>query len=107
MIVDAVFRTISCDGNCGKTVTFAQQDAEKTVKENDWIQGIRMVTAGDGRKFAYCTDECEVKGVTTGSHNLPVAKVIDIATGTNAMKQAAALAAAKAQSDLALKAPNS
>lgn len=85
------FVTITCDAQCGKSVTFAQneQAQNEAVKDNPWLQAIRFVNLPDNRKFGYCSDECEIKGIGTGAHN-PVQPKPVIHTGSD---QAIALAA--------------
>lgn len=106
---DQMLRTIKCDNpDCPKTVTFDLKDI-KTIQETEWLKGVRMVKTGDGRDFSYCSDVCEVKGVTTGAHNLkekpaaPQGPAI-VPTATDAdVKAAAAQAAAQDQLNKDLK----
>lgn len=88
------YRTMTCN-SCNHTATFDKEKPNDVVKENPWLLGGRMVQTGDGRVFWYCADECEVKGVTTGNHNIPEEKkVISIAdAGGNAAIRRAADAA--------------
>jgi hypothetical protein len=103
-IIDQQYRTIKCDGQCGKSVTFNLKEAKETITANPWIQGVRVVTTGDGRIFTYCSDDCEVAGATTGNHNLPTKKVVSIVEGSDAaIKQAAAEASAREQVDAAIR----
>ena len=67
---DKQLRTITCDGpGCPKTVTFDLSDV-KAIHAIEWLKGVRVVATGDQRNFSYCSDVCEVKGITTGGHNL-------------------------------------
>lgn len=67
---DEQFRTIKCDGpGCDKEVRFDLKDI-KAIQAIDWLKGVRVVQTGDNRAFSYCSDVCEVKGVTTSAHNL-------------------------------------
>ena len=72
-IVDSQIRTITCDGGCGKKILFDQKDQQATFQnnENAWLKGVRVIQTFDGRNFCYCGDECELKGVTLGKHNIP------------------------------------
>ena len=111
-IVNVQFQTVTCDGpGCKNTVTFAAnpQDHAKAAAENPWLVSTRGVTAAGAnpdnspRTFVYCSDACEVNNVTAGAHNPPQKKVIDIATGSAALKQAAAQAAAQQAADKAIR----
>jgi hypothetical protein len=92
------FITITCDGTCGKSVTFAQNEPaqQEAVKDNPWLGTIRFVNMPDNRKFGYCSDECELAGITAGSHN-PVQPKPQIVTGTDASVALAARAAEQAR----------
>src|SRR5713226_9538912 len=72
-IVDSAIRTITCDGGCGKKVMFDRKDEQTTFQnhENAWLKGARVVQSFDGRNFLYCGDECDLKGVSSGKHNIP------------------------------------
>lgn len=99
---DQQIRTIKCDGpDCPKTVTFDLKDI-KAVQAIDWLKGVRVVQTGDNRAFSYCSDVCEVKGITTGKHNLQETPKVVAATEADA-KQAVAQAEAEAQTTEALK----
>ncbi len=72
MIQDKVSRTISCDNKgCDKTVTFAPDNQEEIAALPEWLRTFRNVNLGNGAKFGYCSDVCEVEGATTGQHNVP------------------------------------
>ena len=87
-ISDAVSRTISCDApECGKTVSFNPQVPDEVIALPDWIRTTRTVQLGNRASFTYCSDVCEVKGVTTGNHNVPEPKQIQEATAAD-QKQA-------------------
>lgn len=96
---DEQYRTVKCDApGCTKEVRFDLKDV-KTIQAIDWLKGVRVIQTGDNRAFAYCSDVCEVKAVTTGKHNLiekPVAPVL-IPTATDGdVKAAAAQVASEA-----------
>lgn len=99
------YRTITCDGpGCDKTVRFEITDV-KAIQEIEWLKGLRVVHSGDNRQLAYCSDVCEVKGVTTGEHNLkekPTAPTVVPATEGD-VKAAAAQAQGEARTIEALK----
>jgi hypothetical protein len=103
---DQRIRTIKCDNpDCPKVISFDLTDAKK-IQETEWLKGVRMVQTGDGRSFSYCSDVCEVKGITTGQHNLkeppkqqaatPAAPAV-IPTATDADVKAAAQQSAATQ----------
>lgn len=108
-INDTQFRTISCNGaGCDKTVThpFTKEGAAEAYAANPWLQTTRTVSTPDGRVLVYCTDVCEVSGLSAGLHNKPEEKkIINIEEGKAklAMQQMAQLAAKQAESDRALK----
>lgn len=98
--VDAQIRTITCNGpECPKTITFDVSQAKQVLDTpgNEWMQTVRVVQTGDGRKFAYCSDACEIANVATGQHNLPQPKKIIDAPANAAAIKAAAESAAKAE----------
>lgn len=101
-IADTMSRTITCDnekctgGDDKKlaTVTFDPQNQEEISKLPDWLRTTRTITLGNNTRFTYCSDVCEVEGVTTGKHNVPEPKQIQEATPAQAatvVKQAAAV----------------
>jgi hypothetical protein len=101
-ILDMMSRTIKCDNesctggdeNTRATVTFDPQNQEEISKLPDWLRTTRTVTLGNNTRFTYCSDVCEVKGVTTGAHNVPEPKQIQEATVAQAatvVKQAQAV----------------
>jgi len=111
-IVNTQFQTVKCDGpNCDKTATYEanQPDHDRAVKENPWLATVRGVTGagpdgqGQPRQFVYCSDTCCVEAISTGIHNPPTKKVIDIATGSAALKQAAEQAARQAATNRAIR----
>jgi hypothetical protein len=66
------FITIKCDGpECSKTVTFPQtiEGEQEALKTNSWLSTVRFIQTYDNRKFVYCSDECEAKGIGTSQHN--------------------------------------
>lgn len=111
-IVNTQYQTVQCDGpNCKNIATFAAtpQDHAKAVQEHPWLATTRGATGagpdaqGQPRQFVYCSDACEVNAVTAGTHNPLQKKVIDIATGSAALKQAAEQAARQQAADKALR----
>lgn len=64
------FVTISCD-QCDKNATFAQtqEDEKEAVVKNPWLDTVRIVQTRDKRQFLYCSDECEIKATSKGTHN--------------------------------------
>lgn len=99
--------TIACDNpGCEHTVTFAQTDAQEVGNENPWMKTGRGVQAGGGQQFWYCSDQCEIGGITTGQHNPAEKKRLVTIDGNNAaaVKQAAAQAAAQEAATKAIKA---
>lgn len=100
-IINTSFRTVSCN-SCDKTATFPTTDqvaANKAMEDFPWLKTTRLVNSADGRSFAYCSDECEVAGVTSGQHNPPEPKKIIEAPneGTQAAIALAAQAAKQAE----------
>jgi hypothetical protein len=89
---ESVRRTIACDGvdetgtPCIHVATFNPASQEDIVGLPDWIRTFRMVNLGNGAKFGYCSDVCEVNGVTTGKHNVPEPKQIQEATSLDAQR---------------------
>jgi hypothetical protein len=80
-IQDVTKRTIACDApECSNTVTFNPAVQEEIVALPDWLRTTRTITLGNNSRFTYCSDVCEVKGVTTGNHNVPEPKQIQEAT---------------------------
>lgn len=95
--------TVSCDSaECEHTITFlhTQENAKQAFAENAWMNAVRTVQTIDGRKFVYCSDECEAKGTGTGAHNK---QVIVQPQGPNAAELEAQAAARAAQATKALK----
>jgi hypothetical protein len=70
--IQSTFVTISCDGpDCDKTVTFpaTEQGQAEAFEDNPWLRTLRGVGTPDKRQLSYCSDECEAKGIGSGSHN--------------------------------------
>lgn len=101
-IIDSAVRTITCNNaECSKTITYDRRTEKETfdLPGNEWMKAVRLITTADNRQLAYCSDECEIKGITNGSHNLPQPKrIIDGVTG---QAQIAAAAAAAKQAEAA------
>ena len=98
------FRNIKCDNvDCKNDITFDPRLEKETFEANPWMKGLRIVQTVDQRVFSYCSDVCEIVGVKTGQHNLPVPKKIIEATGPGALQAATQQAQAQASSDKALK----
>jgi hypothetical protein len=90
------FRTIKCDGpGCDKEVEIELGDVEG-IQKIDWLLTVRVVQCGDNRALAYCSDVCEVKGITAGQHNVKEKSKIVPATEGD-VKGAAAQASAETQ----------
>jgi len=84
-ISDKTERTIKCDNaKCDKVITFDLQDQEAISKLPDWLRTYRNVVLGNNAKFGYCSDVCEVEGVTSGTHNVPEPKQVQAATPADA-----------------------
>ncbi|MGH7744621.1 MAG: hypothetical protein ACREQ5_07370 [Candidatus Dormibacteria bacterium] len=103
---DKRLRSIKCDGpGCDKAVEFDLADI-KAIQAIDWLKGVRVIQTGDNRNFSYCSDVCEVKGVTTGQHNLKEQPQIQIAASPAEIKALAEQAQAAAVAEEALKTGN-
>ena len=92
------FVTVTCDGDgCPKTITFpqTQEGEQEAIQNNPWLSSLRFVQTTDGRKYSYCSDECEAKGLGTGKHNKLEKRIVSVG-GPNAIEMAAQ-AAARAQ----------
>lgn len=99
---DKQLRTIKCDGpGCDKEVEFDLRDAA-AIQAIDWLKGVRVVQTGDNRAFSYCSDVCEVKGVTTLQHNLKEKSLVAPATEAD-VRAASVQAAGDAAATEALK----
>ena len=99
---DKQIRTIKCDGpDCTKEVTFDLTDV-KAIQAIEWLKGVRVVATGDQRNLCYCSDVCEVKGITTGTHNLKEKPKVAVASAAE-VKEAVAQAEAAAAGTEALK----
>jgi len=99
-LIDSAVRTITCNGpECPHTVTFDRREEKQTFDApgNEWMKSVRIIQTVDGRNIVYCSDACEIKGVATGSHNLPTPKKIIDAPASSASIQAAAAAAKRAE----------
>jgi len=99
-LIDSAVRTITCNGpECPHTVTFDRRLEKQTFDApgNEWMKAIRIVQTVDGRNLVYCSDPCEVKGVATGTHNLPEPKRLVEGTANAAAIEAAAAAAKQAE----------
>ncbi len=102
-IVDVVSRTIKCEGpECPNTITFDPQNQEQVSKLPTWLRTARTVQLGNRQQFLYCSDVCEVKGVTTGQHNIPEPPKIQTATEAD-VKRAVGEAQAASEANTALK----
>jgi len=86
-ISDVTMRTIKCDNEkCDKEVTFNVQDQAAIAALPDWLRTYRNVVLGNNARFGYCSDECEVEGVTSGVHNVPEPKKVEVATPADAQQ---------------------
>ena len=96
-ISDQTTRTIKCDNTkCDKVVTFDLQDQAAIAALPDWLRTYRNVVLGNNTKFGYCSDVCEVEGVTSGTHNVPEPKQVVEASPADANRVAAQAAAVEA-----------
>lgn len=99
-LIDSAVRTITCNGpECPRTITFDRRQEKQTFEApgNEWLKSVRIIQTVDARNLVYCSDTCEVKGVATGSHNLPEPKKIIEAPASSAAIEAAAAAARQAE----------
>lgn len=99
MITDVLTRTIKCDGpECKNEIVFnpKEQADLKRLQETDWVKDFRVVQRGDQQSFGYCSDVCEVQGVTAAKHNMPEPKAIQPATEADVKAAAVGAAAAAA-----------
>ena len=90
------FVSINCDNEgCGKNATFPQtpEGEKEAVQEHPWISSVRFIQTPDGRKFIYCSDECEITATGAGVHNKPII----IAAGADKDVNLAAQAAQRAR----------
>ena len=93
-VKDQQIRTIACDNkSCKNSASFDVGSPEEIAALPDWLRTTRTITLGNNVRFVYCSDECEVDGVTTGNHNVPEPKQIQEATPADAQQ---VIAAAKA-----------
>ena len=89
-MLDKTTRTIKCDNKkCDKEIAFDLQDQAAIAALPDWLRTFRNVVLGNNTRFGYCSDVCEVEGVTTGDHNVPEPKQVVEATAADASKVAA------------------
>lgn len=98
-IIDTQVRTIACDAfGCTKTITYPMSEHKQTFEDpaNAWLKTSRVVQSADGRNHTYCSDECEVKGVATGKHNIPEPKKLVEGNAAAIAMAAQTAAAAKA-----------
>lgn len=99
------FVTISCDGTCGKTATFAQTQEEETqaAKDHPWLNTIRIIQTRDKRQFSYCSDQCEIEATGSGVHNKLEEKKIATSVNQSHIDFAARAAHIAAEANKALK----
>lgn len=89
--------TVKCDGvGCDKQVTFPEQNAQQIINDNPWFRSIRVVITGDNRNLLYCSDVCEVSGLTAGTHVIPEQPLV-VEGNEAAVLEAAARAQAQRQ----------
>ena len=96
-VQESTFVTFSCDGpECKNTTTFVktQEGQQKAMADNPWLNSLRFVQTADGHQKTYCSDECELKAIATGSHNKQQKKIVE--TANNRDVELAAQAAARA-----------
>lgn len=103
-IQDVVSRTIKCEAEgCKNEIVFNPQSIEEIQKLPDWVRTYRNVSIGNKNTFGYCSDVCEVKGVTTGNHNVPEPKAVKPASSQAEINQAAQEAKNASDANKALK----
>jgi len=112
-IVNTLVQTIKCDApGCDKSVTFAQSQAEETVKNNPWLKNTRLINLlikenpqTPDKSFTYCSDVCEVEGIKTLKHNYKEPNLIQMPGGDQlaAVRAAAQAAEAARTADTALR----
>jgi hypothetical protein len=96
-ISDQTLRTIKCDNaKCDKIISFDLQDQAAIAALPDWLRTYRNVVLGNNTKFGYCSDVCEVEGVTSGTHNVPEPKQVQEASPADAQRVAAQAAIVEA-----------
>ena len=99
---DTHLRRIKCDApGCDKDVEFDLKDVKK-IQAIEWLKGVRVIQTGDNRNLSYCSDVCEVKGVTTANHNVKEPPKVQPATGAVDVQQAVQRAAAESEANKAL-----
>lgn len=106
MVVESKFVTFSCDApECGKAATFAatKEDKQVAVLNNPWLNSMRFITTSSGLQVSYCSDECEIKAVSSGAHNPQEPKRIVDATNQAQINLAAEAAKRAASATAALK----
>jgi hypothetical protein len=99
-LIDSAVRTITCDGpECDKTITFDRRLEKQTFDApgNEWLKAVRVIQTVDARNLVYCSDTCEAKGISKGTHNLPEPKRIIDGVANQAAINVAAEAAAQAE----------
>ncbi len=105
-ILDQTYRTITCNApGCKNTITFDVKDGQKITESTPWLKSARVVQTGDGRNLVYCSDPCEVAGITEGWHAVAEKKMIATPEGDAqaAIRAAAAAKAAAQETDAALR----
>lgn len=104
-IINNATRTVSCDAEgCDKKVTFSQATMQEAFAQNPWLAtSARIIKTNDDRSLVYCSDECTIKAAATGVMNVPTKKVIELAEGTDALKNAEKLGKVVEQSNAAIK----
>lgn len=99
-------RTLKCDGpGCAKSVTFDKTQAEATNNnpENGWLKPGRVVNTNDARTLFYCSDACEVGGITSGNHSPKEQPKIHTEANPAAVAQAVQAAANARNNEQALR----
>jgi hypothetical protein len=103
--LSVTFITITCDGACGKSVTFAQTQEEErqAVKDNPWMNTVRVLQSKDKRQFLYCSDQCEIEAASAGNHNPLEEKKIATSVNQSQIDFAARAAHIAAEANKAMK----
>jgi hypothetical protein len=100
----SVTTLVKCDHpECSNSASFDASTQKQALADTPWLRTYRTIQTADARSFGYCGDQCELKGVASGQHNMPEPKrVIESGNAAAVAAAANAVAAAKA-SEQALK----
>ena len=100
----AVVTLVKCELlECPREASFDMATKEKVMADNPWLRTYRTVQTGDNRFIGYCSDTCEVRGVTSGKHNVPDPPKIVPAANAGAIALAAQAAANAKKAEQAIR----